>query len=92
MRGFLAILIPLLLPTILYVLYAKFVRRHAQTAGGAAVPLEMPWSWLAIAGGVLAIVVFFAIYLFEERGAGRYHPAQVIDGEVKPGYFDGPSN
>lgn len=88
MRGVLAILIPLLLPTILYVLYAKFVRRHAPTAGGPAVPLEMPWSWLAIAGGVLAIVVFFAFYLFEERGAGRYHPAQVIDGEVKPGYFE----
>ena len=49
--------------------------------------MEMPWSWLVIAGGILAIVTFLALYYFEDVGHGQYHPAQIIDGEIKPGYF-----
>ena len=49
--------------------------------------MEMPWSWLVIAGGILVIVTLLALYLFEDAGRGQYHPAQIIDGEIKPGYF-----
>jgi len=91
-RAFLAILIPLLLPTVLYILYARFGRRDAASVGGETVPADMPWSWLLLSGGLLVLVTFFAIYLFEDRGGGGYHPAQIIDGEIKPGYFDAESN
>jgi hypothetical protein len=87
MRAFLAIVLPLALPTALYVLYMALARRRPGAAGAAAQPIEMPWSWLAIAGGILAIVTLSALYLFEDYGRGRYHPAQLIDGEIKPGYF-----
>jgi H+/gluconate symporter-like permease len=86
-RAFLSIVLPLALPTALYVVYMTLVRRRPGAAGAAAQPMEMPWSWLIIAGGVLAIVTFLALYFFEDVGRGQYHPAQVIDGEIKPGYF-----
>lgn len=87
MRAFLAIVLPLALPTAVYVLYMTLARRRPGAAGAAAQPMEMPWSWLIIAGGVLAIVTFLALYLFEDVGRGQYHPARIIDGEIKPGYF-----
>jgi hypothetical protein len=86
MRAFLAIVLPLALPTALYVLYMTLTRRPGVT-GAAAQPMEMPWSWLVIAGGILVIVTLSALYLFEDFGRGPYHPAQFIDGEIKPGYF-----
>lgn len=87
MRAFLSIVLPLALPTALYVVYMTLARRRPGAAGAAAQPMEMPWSWLIIAGGILAIVTFLALYFFEDVGRGQYHPAQVIDGEIKPGYF-----
>ena len=87
MRAFLSIVLPLALPTALYVLYMTLSRRRPGAAGAAAQPMEMPWSWLVIAGGILAIVTFLALYYFEDVGRGHYHPAQIIDGEIKPGYF-----
>jgi hypothetical protein len=86
-RAFLAIVLPLALPTALYVLYMTLARRRPGAAGAAAQPMEMPWSWLIIAGGALAIVTLLALYLFEDVGRGQYHPAQIIDGQIKPGYF-----
>jgi H+/gluconate symporter-like permease len=86
-RAFLSIVLPLALPTALYVVYMTLSRRRPGAAGAAAQPMEMPWSWLIIAGGILAIVTFLALYFFEDVGRGQYHPAQVIDGEIKPGYF-----
>ena len=87
MRAFLAVVLPLALPTALYVLYMTVARRRPGAAGAAAPPMEMPWSWLIIAGGILAIVTLLALYLFEDTGHGQYHPAEIIDGEIKPGYF-----
>ena len=87
MRGFLAVVLPLALPTALYVLYMTLARRRSGAAIAPTPPMEMPWSWLIIAGGILVIVTLLALYLFEDAGRGQYHPAQIIDGEIKPGYF-----
>jgi hypothetical protein len=86
-RAFLAIVLPLALPTALYLLYMTLVRRRSGAAGATSRPIEMPWSWLAISGGILVIVTLLALYLFQDFGRGSYHPAQYIDGEIKPGYF-----
>ncbi len=92
MRALLAIVVPLALPTALYVIYMALARRRGGVAGAAAATMEMPWSWLIAAGGILAVVTFAALYVFEDGGRGQYHPAEVIDGELKPGYFDDISN
>jgi hypothetical protein len=86
-RAFLSIVLPLALPTALYVVYMTLARRRPGAAGAAAQPMEMPWSWLILAGGILVVVTLLALYFFEDVGRGQYHPAQIIDGEIKPGYF-----
>lgn len=92
MRAFLAIVLPLALPTALYVLYMTLAKRRPGAPGAVAQPMEMPWSWLIIAGGILAVVTVVALYVFEDTGQGKYHPARIIDGEIKPGYFDDKAN
>jgi hypothetical protein len=88
MRALLAIVIPLALPTALYLIYAKLARRRAGAAGAAALPTVMPWSWLLFAGALLALTTFLVLYLFDDGSRGRYHPAVIIDGEIKPGYVE----
>ena len=92
MRAFLAVVLPLALPTALYVFYMALIRRRPDTASAQAQPLTIPWSWLIVAGGVMVAVTFLALYVFEDAGRGKYHPAQTIDGKIKPGYFDDTSN
>jgi len=91
-RAFLELVVPMALPTAVYVLYMTLIKRRPGAAGAPAQPADMPWSWLIIAGGLLVIVTFIALYVFEDSGRGQYHPARIIDGEIKPGYFDDKPN
>ncbi len=88
MRQVLSILLPLLLPTAAYVLYVHFMRRRAGTGAGPEWR-DVPWTWLAVAGGVLAAVVFAAYALLggAEPGA-TYKPPRLIDGKIEPGAFE----
>ena len=81
---------PLLLPTALYFLYAWFVARRARAqdpSGNTPPPeIDVPWSWLGLAGMVL-VLVSLAIN-FIDTGAkpgGRYEPAHMENGKLVPG-------
>ena len=87
MRALFSIVVPLVLPTALYFVYMTLVRRRGSTSGAASQPIDVPWSWLIIAGGALVVITFVALYLVEDRGRGSYHPARTINGQVQPGYF-----
>lgn len=89
MRRLLTILIPLLLPTLLYFGYLWFARnRGATAAGGSQSPRDIPWLWLGVAGLLLLAVTLVASSLFGGAAPGsRYHPPQLIDGQVQPGGF-----
>lgn len=83
MRAFLQIAIPLLLPTLLYFLYVKVVRRSSSNA-----PPEVPWIWLGIAGAALLVVSIAAFSMMGGAPPGSvYEPAKLIDGEIQPGHF-----
>ena len=86
MRVVFSIVLPLVLPTALYFVYMTLVRRRGSTSAQSQ-PIDVPWSWLAVAGGVLMVITVFALYLFEDRGEGTYHPARTVNGQVEPGYF-----
>ncbi|MGH6932786.1 MAG: hypothetical protein ACREEE_10195 [Dongiaceae bacterium] len=93
MRGFLTVLILLLIPTLLYFSYVAYVRSQSDQAGLARLPGKVPWTWLAIAGGVLVVVAFLAYSLLGlGSGRGDYHPARIIDGRIEGGYFDDQGN
>ena len=87
MKQFLEIGLPLILPTLIYVCYVVLAR-----ARGAAGQPEVPWFWLAGAGGLLAIVTFVAVALL--GGApptDRYQAPHLENGKIVPGQFQ-PAN
>jgi hypothetical protein len=82
MRAVLTILIPLLLPSLVYWLYLKMRQRQG-------LPFhDIPWIWPIGAGVVLALAALaITWYADSEPTTGRYVPPQVVDGEVVPGHF-----
>jgi len=89
MRQVLSVLIPLLLPTLLYFLYAGVAARRAKAAGGNSGERAVPWTWLAVAGAALVVVTFVAFALFGGADPGSiYPPPRAVDGRIEPGYFE----
>jgi hypothetical protein len=89
MRVFFTIVVPLLLPTLLYMVYLFFVRPRFVGPQGQTQESPIPWLWLAAIGGVLAVATFFAVAELDGAPPGsRYEPARVIDGEIEPGHFE----
>lgn len=92
MRPALQVLLPLVLPTLLFLLYAWYMRRRAVALGHPEPPpwTQGPWGWLVIAGAALSAVSLIALALVGDdvnRG-GIYVPAKVIDGKLVPGHID----
>jgi hypothetical protein len=87
MRIALSVVLPLILPTLVYFAYAWIQRRRGIPMAMQAA--EVPWSWLVAAGVVLVAASLLAFFLLEQgTGTGTYHPARIIDGRIEPGYFD----
>lgn len=91
MRAVLTFLLPLLLPTLAYLSWLWLARRRARRAG--ATPPQwsgVPWSWLAVAGGLLAVLAVAAgVVMSDYSRKGAYHPARMDEqGRVVPGYFE----
>jgi hypothetical protein len=89
-RVALSILLPLLLPTALYLMYAWYVgrRARAQDPSGNTAPAEIdvPWSWLAAAGVVLMLISFTVGFVDTGAKPGaHYEPAHMENGKLVPG-------
>ena len=82
-RILLTIVLPLLLPTLLYLLWLTASRRAAWAA--PAPWRDMPWVWLAAAGIVLAALLLFFINV-RVGSQGAYVPPKYIDGRIVPGH------
>lgn len=93
-RIILTYLVPLALPTAVYLLWFWLTRQRA-ASGQAAVAAEaeegewwrtVPWAWLALAGIAL---VGATLFVFALSGGGTpgetYVPPHVEDGRVVPG-------
>jgi len=79
-RVWLTVILPLFLPTILYVVWAVAMQR-----GGRA-GLQRSWPWLVIAGVAFSgFVLLGAWFRSGGGGTGGYVPPHVEDGRVVPG-------
>jgi len=88
LRNLLMVVLPLMLPTLIYMAYMMIERRKAAASQGAAVPwwVGAPWTWLVTGGVLLAAIVLFTLALtggFDK--SGTYHPAHLIDGRIVGG-------
>lgn len=89
LRVILTIIVPLLLPTVVYVGYVALERRRLASSGGPQ-PwyVGAPWAWL-IGGGLLLMIATLAVLTnFSSGSPGEvYVPAHVRpDGSLVPGH------
>lgn len=83
-RVFLTIIVPLLLPTALYVAW--------RVLAGKQIAVPTFWLWLVIAGLVLAALTLIALSVdFGEPANGQYVPPHVSGDTVVPGRIVAPA-
>jgi Family of unknown function (DUF6111) len=83
-RQFFEIVVPLILPTVIYIAYFSVLRPRR----GANFP-EMPWIWLGGAGLLLVAVTFLALALIGGADPGeKYLPPKVVNGQIQPGQYE----
>jgi hypothetical protein len=88
LRMLFIIVAPLLVPTVLYVLWRTFAPRRA--GGSEAIQAgrweDLPWPWLS---GIGVTLLAFTLGWFALSGGGgpdaRYQPPRLIDGKIEPG-------
>ncbi|HXP31711.1 MAG TPA: DUF6111 family protein [Stellaceae bacterium] len=83
-RVVLTVIVPLLLPTAIYLLWVVSVRRARPAA--AMTWQGLPWLWLVLAGIVLAAAALLVLVAFGRQGGGTYVPPHVEDGRIVPGH------
>jgi hypothetical protein len=81
-----SVVVPIVLPTALYFLYAWFVARRARAAGVEVDKVDVPWSWLAAAGVALLLLSLMIEFVYGGYAPGReYTPAHMEGGKLVPG-------
>jgi len=91
LRVLLTIVLPLLLPTAIYVAWLMAMQRSARgSAQGEGVRwTALPWIWLAAAGVVLLVLVLAIVTVhFGEPETGTYVPPRYEDGRVVPSHIE----
>jgi Family of unknown function (DUF6111) len=95
LRVFLTIVLPLVLPTALYVAWVRLA--HWSTGGSPHGPergetvrwAALPWVWLAAAGALLlALMLFIVTVHFGTAQPGTYVPPRWENGRIVPGHIE----
>lgn len=93
-RQILTIILPLVAPTILYLIWVKIrAKKQEAMAEGQPVPewQKLPWPWLAGIGAVLTVITLLFTGLQADLSEkGKYIPPHMEDGRLVPGHFEKP--
>ena len=86
LREILTLVVPLLLPTVLYLVWLRATRWSE--AGTAAAWGKFPWVWLAAIGVALTAVVLVVVTVgFGTAMPGIYVPPRYEGGNIVPGHI-----
>jgi Family of unknown function (DUF6111) len=86
-RILLTIVLPLLLPTALYLLWVITLRPARES--GTTLWMALPWLWLAGAGvALLAVVMLVVTVHFGTPQEGVYVPPRWENGRMIPGHIE----
>jgi hypothetical protein len=87
LRVFLTVVVPLLLPTALYLLWVTTLGPSPEA--GAISWRAVPWLWLAGAGAVLLAIVLFVVTVhFGSPQQGVYVPPRWDGHRIIPGHIE----
>ncbi len=87
LRIFFEILLPLVLPTAVYLIGVRIacLSRRGGTMGWA----NLPWLWLAGAGALLLALILFVVTVgFGTSQPGVYVPPRLENGRIAPGHME----
>lgn len=94
MRTFLTIILPLIAPTLVFLVWRWFAMRRAEAeAHHQPLPAWQSWPWarLSLAGAVLTALTLSAVAMMRDNPIGaRYVPPHMENGELIPGHFVDP--
>jgi hypothetical protein len=86
-REILTLVVPLLLPTLVYLLWLQAARRSE--TGHAVSWHRLPWVWLVLSGVALTAVVLLVVTVgFGTTIPGIYVPPRVQNGQIVPGHIE----
>jgi hypothetical protein len=83
--------LPIVLPTVLYLLWLAAERRRIERVGVGDKPhwQDAPWIWLVALGVLFAGLISVASAVFGGAEVkGTYVPPRVIDGNIVPGHVE----
>ena len=87
-RVLLTIVLPLILPTALYLIWVTTLRRQSSPDADSRWT-ALPWVWLAGAGLVLLAIVLFVVTVhFGAPQQGVYVPPRWQNGHIVPGHIE----
>jgi hypothetical protein len=87
-RVLLTIVLPLILPTALYLIWVTTLRRQSSPDADSRWT-ALPWVWLAGAGLVLLAIVLFVVTVhFGAPQEGVYVPPRWQNGHIVPGHIE----
>ncbi len=87
LRVGLTIVLPLILPTGVYLLWIAALGGRREGAASAA--MAVPWAWLAAAGAALLAIVLFVVTVgFGTTQQGAYVAPRWQDGHIIPGHIE----
>lgn len=85
MHAFLHIVLPLLLPALLYLLWAVVMSNRRMPEWWA----EVPWPWIGVSGAALmAISLTWWALVSGDPPGGEYHPPSYENGRIVPSHVD----
>lgn len=83
-RELLTLVVPLVLPTVVYVLWLRLAPRSRVSDNVSW--HKLPWVWLAFSGVALTAIVLFVVTVgFGTPMPGIYVPPHVENGQIVPG-------
>jgi hypothetical protein len=87
LKIFLAYVLPLLAPTMIYLLWARASKARTAATGQTDPDIPLPWIWLAVSGVVLLMISLGILGFWgrSEPGA-QYEPPHIEDGRIVPGH------
>ena len=89
LRVFFTIVLPLLLPTAVYLVWMRLAHWSQQGEGGKMRWAALPWLWLAGAGALLLALVLFVVTVhFGTSTPGTYVPPRWEGGKIVPGHVE----
>ncbi len=87
LRLLLTIVLPLILPTALYLAWMRLVQSPYRD--GTAQWSALPWLWLLAAGVLLLAAVLFVVSVgYGTREPGTYVPPRWVNGHIVPGHIE----